>query len=101
MRLVDEQYTRTPFYGVERMTAVLRQQGHAVNPKRVRRLLRLMGLQAIYPQPRLSLPGDSEKRYPSLLRGVPIARANHVWSTDLRDIRLCHGFLSLVAVLDW
>ncbi len=64
MRLLDEQYTRTPFYGVERMTAWLRQQEHQVNPKRVRRLLRLMGLEALYPKPRVSLPGDAERRYP-------------------------------------
>jgi len=64
MRLLDEPYTKTPFYGVERMTAWLRQQGHAANPKRVRRLLRLMGLGALYPKPRLSLPGTHEQRSP-------------------------------------
>jgi putative transposase len=103
MRLLDEQYTRTPFYGVERMTAWLRQQGAAVNPKRVRRLLRLMGLEAIYPKPRLSVPGaDAEaKRYPYLLRGRAIAAVNEVWSTDITYIRLHSGFLYLVAVLDW
>lgn len=101
MRVLDEQYTRTPFYGVRRMTAWLRQQGYAVNHKRVGRLLRLMGLEALYPKPRLSVPGEGEKRYPYLLRGVTIARANHVWSTDITYIRLRHGFLYLVAVLDW
>src|SRR5579859_2783846 len=101
MRLLDEQDTKTPFYGVERMTAWLRQQGHAVNPKRVRRLLRLMGLEALYPKPRLSVPGGEEKRYPYLLRGRAITTVNDVWSTDITDItdiRLQHGFLYLVAV---
>ena len=101
MRLLDEQYTRTPFYGVERMTAWLRQQGYPVNSKRVRRLLRLMGLEALYPKPRLSLPGDQERRYPYLLRGRAITAANDVWSTDITYIRMQHGFLYLVAVLDW
>ena len=101
MRLLDEQYTKTPFYGVERMTAWLRQQGYAVNPKRIRRLLRLMGLEALYPKPRLSLPGAAEKRYPYLLRGRSITEVNDVWSTDITYIRLRSGFLYLVAVLDW
>ncbi len=101
MRLLDEQYTQTPFYGVERMTAWLRQQGLQVNPKRVRRLLRLMGLEALYPKPRLSLPGDEERRYPYLLRGRPITAVNDVWSTDITYVRMQHGFLYLVAVLDW
>ena len=104
MRLLDEQYTHTPFYGVERMTVWLRQQGYAVNPKRVRRLLRLMGLEALYPfvpKPRLSVPGEGTKRYPYLLRGRTIAEVNDVWSTDITYIRLRGGFLYLVAVLDW
>jgi putative transposase len=101
MRLLDEQYTRTPFYGVERMTAWLRQQGHQVNPKRVRRLLQLMGLEALYPKPRLSLSGDEERRYPYLLRGRPITAVNDVLSTDITYVRMQHGFLYLVAVLDW
>jgi putative transposase len=101
MRLLDEQYTHTPFYGVERMTVWLRQQGYVVNPKRVRRLLRLMGLETLYPRPRLSRPGATEKRYPYLLRGRSITEINAVWSTDITYIRLQHGFLYLVAVLDW
>ncbi len=104
MRLLDEQYTKTPFYGVERMTVWLRQQGYAINPKRVRRLLRRMGLEALYPKPRLSLPegaGSQEKRYPYLLRGRAITAVNEVWSTDITYIRLREGFLYLVAVLDW
>lgn len=104
MRLLDEQYTQTPFYGVERMTVWLRQRGYAVNSKRIRRLLRLMGLEALYPKPRLSLAGDArsqEERYPYLLRGRTIAEVNEVWSTDITYIRVRGGFLYLVAVLDW
>lgn len=101
MRRMDEQYTRTPFYGVRRMTASLRHEGYAVNHKRVGRLLRLMGLEALYPKPRLSVPGDGAKHYPYLLRGCAITVANQVWSTDITYIRMQHGFLYLVAVLDW
>jgi putative transposase len=101
MRLLDEQYTRTPFYGVRRMTAWLRQQGHAVNHKRVGRLLRRMGLEAVYPKPRLSAPADGERRYPYLLRDLAIERPDQVWSTDITYVRLRAGFLYLVAVLDW
>jgi putative transposase len=80
---MDEQYTQAPFYGIRRMTAWLRQQGYAVNHKRVGRLLRLMGLEALYPKPRLSVPGAAEKRYPYLLRGLTVVRSNQVWSTDI------------------
>ena len=101
MRLLDEQYTKTPFFGVIKMTEMLRQQGHEVNPKRVRRLLRKMGLEAIYPKPRLSDPAPGHRIYPYLLRGVTITRPNQVWSTDITYIRLRGGFIYLVAVLDW
>jgi putative transposase len=102
MRRLDEQYTATPFYGVERMTAVLRREGLVVGHNRVRRLLRWMGLEALYPKPRLSVPGGPEHRvYPYLLRGVRIERPNQVWSADITYIRLAHGFAYLVAVLDW
>ncbi len=101
MRKLDEPYTRTPFYGIRRMTAWLRQQGDAVTHKRVGRLLRLRGLEALAPKPRLSVPGDGVKRYPDLLRGRAITAANEVWSTDITSVRLQHGFLYLVAVLDW
>lgn len=83
MRLLDAQYTRTPFYGVRRRTVWLRQQGYAVNPKRVARLLHTMGLETIYPQPRLSQAHHAHCVYPYLLRGVPITRVNQVWSTDI------------------
>ena len=101
MRLLDEQYTRTPFYGIQKMTAWLRTQGQEVNHKRVARLLRQMGLMAIYPRPRLSQPREQAVRYPYLLRGLSIERVNQVWSTDITYIRLQGGFLYLVAIMDW
>lgn len=101
MRLLDEQYTRAPFYGVLRMTAWLIRQGHAVNPKRVRRLMRAMDLAAVYPKPRLSLAGKDHKRYPYLLSDLKIERPNQVWSADITYIRMRRGFIYLVAILDW
>ena len=101
MRLLDEQYTRTPFYGVRPMQAVLQSKGHEVNAKRVRRLLRLMGLEAVYPKPSGSMPVPVECRYPYLLRGLQIERPNQVWCTDITYVRLRDGFGYLVAVMDW
>lgn len=101
MRLLDEQFTRTPFYGVPKMTAWLRTQGHQVNPKRIRRLLRLMGLEAVYPKPRLSIPTQEHKHYPYLLRNLVIDRPDQVWAADITYIRLRHGFVYLVAIMDW
>lgn len=101
MDLIDEQFTKTPFYGVDRMTAWLRRQGHAVNPKRIRRLMRRMGLEAIYPKKTLSKANPAHKKYPYLLRDVLIDRPDQVWSADITYIRLQHGFVYLVAVMDW
>lgn len=101
MRLLDEEFTRHPFYGVERMTVYLRQHGWGVNVKRVRRLMRTMGLEAIYPKPKLSQAHPEHRIYPYLLRDVTIERPNQVWSTDITYIRLLHGFVYLVAILDW
>ncbi len=95
MKILDEQYTRTPFYGVCKMTAHLRQLGHLVNEKRVRRLLRQMGLEAVYPKPKLSLSHPDHKVFPYLLRGVAITRSNQVWSTDITYSRLSHGFVEV------
>lgn len=100
MRLLDEEYTRHPFYGVERMTQWLKTQGYRVNQKRVRRLLRKMGLLAIYPKPDLSKPRECEAKYPYLLNGVLVERVNQVWSTDITYIRLFAGFIYLVAIMD-
>jgi putative transposase len=101
LRLLDEEYTRHPFYGVRKMTVWLRDQGHPVGPKRVRRLLRSMGLMAVYAKPHLSLNPLCHKRFPYLLKGVTIVRPNQVWSTDITYIRLRGGFVYLAAVLDW
>lgn len=101
MRQIDEQYTRTPFYGSRRMVVELRKLGWIVNRKRVQRLMRQMGLEAIYPKPRLSKPAPGQKIYPYLLRGVKIDRPNQVWSTDITYVRLRGGFVYLVAILDW
>jgi putative transposase len=101
MRLIDETYTRWPFYGVPRMTAWLVREGYPINPKRVRRLMRLMGLEAIYPKPRLSTSLKAHKRYPYLLKDVVVDRPDQVWSADITYLRLREGFLYLVAILDW
>ena len=101
MRLIDEQYTAQPVYGSRRMTVWLQGQGHAVNRKRVQRLMRRMGLEAIYPKPKLSAPGQGHKVYPYLLRGVTIGRVDQVWSTDITYVPLAHGFMYLAAVIDW
>lgn len=101
MRSIDEQYLQTPFYGYRRMTQMLRRQGHQVNPKRVARLMRLMGIQAIYPRPNTSKPAPEHKIYPYLLRNVRIERNNQVWSTDITYVPLPSGFMYLVAVIDW
>jgi len=101
MHLLDEQYTRTPFYGVLRMTHYLRSLGHKVNEKRVRRLLRVMDIEAIYPKNNLSKPAQGHKIYPYLLRDIEIERINQVWSTDITYIRMKHGFVYLVAIIDW
>jgi len=101
MRLIDRQYMETPFYGVRRMTAWLGRQDLSVNPKRVRRLMRLMGLEAIYPKPRLSLPNKPNPRYPYLLRGLAIDHADQVWCADITYVPLRRGWVYLVAVMDW
>lgn len=102
MRLIDAQYLRTPFYGVRRMKIALHEQTQwEINEKRVRRLMRLMGLEALYPRPRLSLGGRENKVFPYLLRGVEIVRPNQVWSADITYVPLRQGFLYLVAILDW
>jgi putative transposase len=100
-RLIDEEYTRRPFYGSRKMVVYLKRMSHIVNRKRVQRLMRLMGLVAMAPGPNTSRAHPEHKIYPYLLRGVPIIRPNQVWSTDITYIRLAHGFAYLVAVIDW
>ena len=101
MRLIDEQYTRRPTFGVEKMRDWLRNQGHWVNEKRVRRLMRLMGLYAIYPKPRTSRSCPEHKVYPYLLKGVTVDHPDQVWCSDITYIRLLHGFVYLVVIMDW
>jgi len=102
MRLIDEQYLRTPFYGYPKMTEYLRQvKKYQVNPKRVYRLMQLMGLRAVAPRPRTSRPHPEHKGYPYLLRGVDITRSDQVWSADITYIPMQRGFMYLVAILDW
>ena len=102
MRRIDEQYLATPFYGSRRMTAELRLAGHQVNRKRVQRLMRLMGLEALGPKPKTSRPAAAQHRiYPYLLRGLAIDRPNQVWAADITYIPMARGFLYLVAVIDW
>ena len=100
-RLIDEEYTRHPFYGTRRMVVFLLTVGHTVNRKRVQRLMRQMGLAGMAPGPNTSRPHPEHKVYPYLLRGVPVVRPNQVWSTDITYIRLARGFVYLVAVIDW
>jgi putative transposase len=101
MRRIDEQYLRTPFYGSRRMAAWLRREGELVNRKRVQRLMRQMGLEAIYPKPKTTQAGLGHKIYPYLLRNVTVTRPNQVWSADITYIPLRCGFLYLMAILDW
>jgi putative transposase len=101
MRLIDEEYTRHPFYGSRQMRNWLRRQGHKVNRKRVQRLMRKMGLASVAPKPNTSRPAPAHKIYPYLLRNLEITRPNHVWCADITYIRLAHGFVYLTAVMDW
>jgi putative transposase len=101
LELIDAQYTRRPFYGSRRMVVYLQEQGHAVNRKRVQRLMRVLGLAGMAPGPNTSRPHPQHKIYPYLLRGVAVVRPNQVWSTDITYIRLEHGFAYLVAIIDW
>lgn len=101
MRLIDEQYMRTPFYGWPKMTAWLNQQGYAVNHKRVQRLMQVMGLHAIQPRGHTTRPAPGHRIYPYLLRDLAITHPQQVWSADITYLPLRQGFLYLVAVIDW
>ena len=101
MDLLDAQYTTTPFYGSRRMTVYLQNLGFRVNRKRVQRLMRTLGLAGMAPGPHTSRPHPEHKIYPYLLRGLTIDRPGQVWSTDITYIRLRHGFVYLVAIMDW
>ena len=101
MRLIDKQYLLTPFYGSRKMAAWLRGQGHHVNRKRVQRLMRLMGIEAIYRRPSINRPDSGHKVYPYLLRGLQIDKVNQVWATDITYIPMSRGFMYLVCIMDW
>jgi putative transposase len=101
MALIDEEYTRHPFYGSRKMRDYLRSDGHKVNRKRVQRLMKKMGLKSVAPSPNTSKPNIAHKVYPYLLNGLDIKQANQVWCTDITYIRLTGGFVYLVAVMDW
>jgi len=100
-RLIDEEYTRHPFYGSRKMIVFLKAAGHTVNRKWAQRLMQHMQLAGMAPGPNTSRPHPEHKVYPYLLRGVPVVRPNQVWSTDITYIRLAHGFAYLVAIIDW
>jgi putative transposase len=101
MRVIDEQFLETPWYGSRQMTRHLRRQGPVVNRKRVRRLMAKMGLQAVYQRPKTTVPHPEHKIWPYLLRDLTIDRPNHVWCSDITYIPMQRGFLYLVAVMDW
>ena len=101
MNRIDEQFTKMPFYGVPKMTVWLKIQGHPVNHKRIRRLMRLMGLEAFYPKPKLSKASPEHKKYPYLLKNLIIDHPDQVWCTDMTYIRMLHGFVYLVVIMDW
>jgi putative transposase len=101
MRLLDEQHLRTPFFGSRELTQWLRSQGYAVNRKRIRRLMRVMRLEAIYPKPSTSRRHPDHKIYPYLLRDLSITKADQVWATDITYVPMQRGFMYLVAIMDW
>lgn len=101
MRLIDEEYMRHPFLGSRRMTEYLSRRGYTVNRKRTQRLMRIMGIAALYPKPKLSKAHPEDKVYPYLLRGLEITAPNQVWSSDITYVPMPEGFMYLVAVIDW
>ena len=101
MSLIDRQYLVRPYYGSRRMAIWLRTQGHHINRKRVQRLMRLMGIEAVYRRPNISKPSPQHKVYPYLLRDVKINRVNQVWASDITYIPMARGFMYLVVIMDW
>ena len=101
MRCLDQQYLKTPFYGIRRMTVSMCWLGYEVNPKRIARLMRLMGIQAVFPRKSLSRPGKGHKIYPYLLRSLKVKYPDQVWSIDITYIPMTNGFMYLVAIIDW
>jgi len=102
MKTIDKEYTKCPFYGYRKMTRLLQEKhGYGVNHKRISRLMQTMGLQAVCPRPKTSIPNHEHKKYPYLLRNVEIKRPNQVWSTDITYVPMPGGFMYLTAVMDW
>lgn len=101
MRLIDEEYLKHPFYGSRKLVFILRQRGHDVSRHRVRRLMHLMGIEAVYQKPRTTVANKKHKIYPYLLKGLDIARPNQVWASDITYIPMRKGFMYLVAIIDW
>ena len=101
MRRIDELHLELPFYGSRRMMFELNKEGRGVNRKRVQRLMRVMGIEALVPRPGTSKAAPGHKIYPYLLRGLAIGEPNHVWAADITYIPMAHGFLYLVAIIDW
>jgi putative transposase len=101
MRLIDQQFLRTPFYGSRRMTVFLERSGETVNRKRVQRLMAVMGLEAVHPQPRTTLAAPGARAYPYLLRDRVLTHVDEVWSSDITYVPMRHGFMYLTAVIDW
>lgn len=101
MKLIDSQYLSTPFYGARRMALWLKERGYKVNRKRIQRLMRIMGLKAIYQHPGTSKPAPGHKIYPYLLRDIKVTRPNQVWTADITYIPMARGFLYLVVIMDW
>ena len=101
MQAIDRQYTKTPFYGIRKMTLAMREQGMQVNHKRISRLMHVMGIHAIYAEPKLSIPGQNHRIYPYLLKDISITAPNQVWSTDITYLPMTRGFMYCVAVIDW
>ena len=101
MREIDEINTKYPFYGSRKIVACLRRKGYKISCRRVRKLMKKLGLEAIYPRPNLSIRNIEHKLYPYLLRDVAILNIDHVWSADITYLRLMHGFVYLVAIIDW
>ncbi len=101
MRVLDEQYLRTPFYGSRRMTVWFQEHGYPINRKRIQRLMRLMGLEGIAPGPHTSKGHPAHLRYPYLLRGVKVIRSNQAWCVDITYVPMAMGFMYLVAIMDW
>lgn len=99
--VTDEIFTAHPYYGKRRISVVLTQSGYFVGVKKASSLMKILGLQAIYPRKKTTIPNKAHKVYPYLLRGIPIEKVNHVWSTDITYIRLLRGFVYLVAIIDW